>query len=938
MADNKVIVRDVTRPEQAKTVTPDYQSPNGFGVILEGFNDALGNFISGKGSRGGSGGGGNAYNTDLYNLYKGAAEDLSASDMGEEEFILFDKRLHQKALLISGGDYGAIDKAMSLAQYKPFAANLQKLYTRDAANQYAQMDLVNTAGTAAVGVDAPADIKEQAGIDYLNRQLSSNSFIDKLAKASPAMQEKLINAGTDTPGLTDTYVLLKQGFMDFMIKNQGVNPGVLYNKYYNDMVSALTNGGMDMSVANKLVDRALSLEKATIYGDSEESKKASSSFGRMSLANDYQTKQNALDSAISESNFLAKKFRFVSKVRDPATGKYVDKEFFVSGADLGTIKNKVPENVKILSDLQYLELVPQLYSSGAQTYSSNDLNFFVSTDAGKTLNLNANSEDKTPNTNVVTGQNQLLEASIKEKNSADPTTLVGKGFADIKKFVDVYGNVKSEALNGVTNTVLLDIKDNSFRSIAKGSNIESGREGFWQVDDKGNLHYYRGVKWMGKDILLDATDSVRFMGLGSEGAANMRRYAPTISQWLKVLEDKYGIDKSRLYEDFNRSQIRDTVGAQSFRVNQLRPSNAYYEGLTMQMNDEDINSVLQAVTESQLDIEGVSLGIAGRALKDVGSGVIDAAELAGKAPGAIPGAVIVEGAIKPTAAATEALTGGLLGVKGQEKQTEIALQRASQQPTASERTTATTAAPRETAPYGAEAIQRNNPGNIKKNPRNKWKGMSAKQDDSDFVTFNSLDAGYRAMSKILDSYFKGGDNSVAEIVSRYAPPSENPTDDYIEFVAQEMNVDPSQPLKNTPEIKAELIRAMVKFENGAVPRTIDQIEEIIRGNTVKPVSSSRELPANASGFEYTGNYDLGDRQVVQNPDGTISTEYSIVIEEDGEYIVIPTVIGGRIVPEEEAVEFYHRTGLNHGKYKSEKEAVKASKEISKIQAKRYLKD
>lgn len=135
-------------------------------------------------------------------------------------------------------------------------------------------------------------------------------------------------------------------------------------------------------------------------------------------------------------------------------------------------------------------------------------------------------------------------------------------------------------------------------------------------------------------------------------------------------------------------------------------------------------------------------------------------------------------------------------------------------------------------------------------------------------------------------------------------------------------------------IKERVARELNIDQNKVSLKTI----ELSNKKLLKPVVQTRELPTNVSGFEYTGNYDLGDRQVVQNPDGTISTEYSIVIEEDGEYIVIPTVIDGRIVPEEDAVEFYHRTGLNHGKYKSEKEAVKASKEISKIQAKRYLGD
>ena len=57
---------------------------------------------------------------------------------------------------------------------------------------------------------------------------------------------------------------------------------------------------------------------------------------------------------------------------------------------------------------------------------------------------------------------------------------------------------------------------------------------------------------------------------------------------------------------------------------------------------------------------------------------------------------------------------------------------------------------------------------------------------------------------------------------------------------------------------------------------------------------------------YRGNIGLTSRTPVRNPDNSISTEHSITIEEDGEYINIPTVVNGKIISDEQAIEHYHK--------------------------------
>ena len=84
-----------------------------------------------------------------------------------------------------------------------------------------------------------------------------------------------------------------------------------------------------------------------------------------------------------------------------------------------------------------------------------------------------------------------------------------------------------------------------------------------------------------------------------------------------------------------------------------------------------------------------------------------------------------------------------------------------------------------------------------------------------------------------------------------------------------------------------------------------------------------------------GNIDLKIKKPIQNQDGSFSTVRTIGIEADGMFINIPTVIGGRVVSNKEAVEHYRKTGKHLGKYKTRKERDAAARKLSINQGKRY---
>ena len=76
-----------------------------------------------------------------------------------------------------------------------------------------------------------------------------------------------------------------------------------------------------------------------------------------------------------------------------------------------------------------------------------------------------------------------------------------------------------------------------------------------------------------------------------------------------------------------------------------------------------------------------------------------------------------------------------------------------------------------------------NPLNIRRVAGTKWKGQSTTQSDNAFVQFESMEWGIRAAFVLLRTYsVKYRVNCVADIIKKWAPPSENNTDRYIKNV------------------------------------------------------------------------------------------------------------------------------------------------------------
>lgn len=126
-------------------------------------------------------------------------------------------------------------------------------------------------------------------------------------------------------------------------------------------------------------------------------------------------------------------------------------------------------------------------------------------------------------------------------------------------------------------------------------------------------------------------------------------------------------------------------------------------------------------------------------------------------------------------------------------------------------------------PQGPRGIRNHNPGNIRRSA-DRWQGMSAQQTDPDYVQFDAPEWGLRALAKVLLNY-QGMHRlqTLAQIIQRWAPPTENNTSSYLSHVSQLTGIPPDAvlTLRQTPDQLRTLMAAMIQHENGQQPYSSD---------------------------------------------------------------------------------------------------------------------
>lgn len=123
-------------------------------------------------------------------------------------------------------------------------------------------------------------------------------------------------------------------------------------------------------------------------------------------------------------------------------------------------------------------------------------------------------------------------------------------------------------------------------------------------------------------------------------------------------------------------------------------------------------------------------------------------------------------------------------------------------------------------------IGKNNPLNIRYSLLNRWRGQDGS--NKGFCQFVDIKYGIRAACiLIMRSYRKKGLKTIRQVIERYAPPTENDTENYISFVCRQVGMSPDEELR--PEDYAHLISAMSYMEVGfsdfvTIPEVLDVID------------------------------------------------------------------------------------------------------------------
>lgn len=126
------------------------------------------------------------------------------------------------------------------------------------------------------------------------------------------------------------------------------------------------------------------------------------------------------------------------------------------------------------------------------------------------------------------------------------------------------------------------------------------------------------------------------------------------------------------------------------------------------------------------------------------------------------------------------------------------------------------------------AERNHNPGNIRRCGV-RYRGERRPSCDPAFKEFESDEWGYRAMFVLFESYRRRYSiDTLRAIVTRWAPPLENDTEEYVRFVAERADVDADATLPPRDVRLRAIAEAMSRFERGHEPSPA-QLDALDRG-------------------------------------------------------------------------------------------------------------
>ena len=119
-----------------------------------------------------------------------------------------------------------------------------------------------------------------------------------------------------------------------------------------------------------------------------------------------------------------------------------------------------------------------------------------------------------------------------------------------------------------------------------------------------------------------------------------------------------------------------------------------------------------------------------------------------------------------------------------------------------------------------------NPLNIRINS-DKFQGEVQPSADKEFKQFETAAYGYRAAFRVLRTYINNYKcDTIRKIISRWAPKSENHTENYIKVVSERSGIPADDPIyADSREMMIRIVAAMSYVENGREA----EMGDVIRG-------------------------------------------------------------------------------------------------------------
>lgn len=147
----------------------------------------------------------------------------------------------------------------------------------------------------------------------------------------------------------------------------------------------------------------------------------------------------------------------------------------------------------------------------------------------------------------------------------------------------------------------------------------------------------------------------------------------------------------------------------------------------------------------------------------------------------------------------------------------------------------------------SEAVQKtrgfrnNNPGNVRRGQS--WLGLRSIQTDPAFDQFIAPEFGIRAIKILLRNYQQNyGLRTIRQLISRYAPGHENPTDAYVANVASIVGVSPDASI-DVNQYMPEIVTGIIRQEIGAqpYPQSILVRGLVLADDSVQATTAARNL-------------------------------------------------------------------------------------------------